>query len=130
MPLGPTTIEIRGHARPRFAAGCAACGAGDAEERVRFAGPKVKEEKSDSVGLDAFFVVAEVFAAVASVLFAVLLAGVGTWLLGDWSDGSTSTFDVPLCVRCAAEVRARRNVDRALAAATALFLTLVLVGVF
>jgi hypothetical protein len=37
---------------------------------------------------------------------------------------------VPLCARCAAEVRARRNVDRALATATALLLALVLVGFF
>jgi hypothetical protein len=113
----PITIEVRGEAHPRLAAGCAACGANEETTPTRFLG---KADVASLLHLFPFALVAVFGYSLINTIAYIFVAG--TALLGaavwivlflrqrrKWRENA---LDVPLCKRCAAEERAHRNAGR------------------
>lgn len=130
MDGSPTTIEFRGAGPPRFGAGCAACNAIGPVTTVRLAGAKERFSLGEYLVTHAALAGAAAYLATASrelraplaivvgVVYVGVMAVVG---LRRWRAAS---FEVPLCTRCASDVRSIRRASHEMVATLVVCLAL------
>jgi hypothetical protein len=126
----PTTIEFHGAGTPRFGAGCAACGASGPSTAIRFAGAKGHFALGEYlVGHAVFAGAAAYLATVSHEIRAIVAIGVGVVYFGvmalvELRRSRAVSFDVPLCSRCALDVRSIRRATREMVATLLICLAL------